>query len=140
MSDKQIFRLVSGTARQMAMRALQWAPDGFVVEIKPRTRTLDQNARLHAMFSDLERQATLHGRKLSADQWKVVMISGHAVATGEGADVLPGIEGEFVNIRESSARMGVRRMASLIDYMEAWGTQQGVQWTAPAPKGMEGWS
>lgn len=140
MSGKQTFRLVSGTARQMAMRALECAPEGFMVEIKPATRTLEQNARLHAMFADLQCQATLHGRKLLAQQWKVVMMSAHAVATGEGADVLPGLEGEFVNLRASSAALGVRRMASLIDYIEAWGNQHGVRWSAPAPKGWEGWS
>ena len=60
------------------------------------------------------------------------MISGHAVATKLGAEVIPGIENEFVNIRESSARMGVRRMASLIEYSYAFGTSIGVKFTAPA--------
>mgnify|MGYP003344204235 FL=1 len=59
-------------------------------------------------------------RQLTADQWKVLLISGHAVATGIGADVVPGIEGEVVNIRESSAAMGVRRMSSLLEYVQAF--------------------
>ena len=89
------------------------------------------------MFGDVSKQATLHGRKLTAAQWKVVFISGHAVATGLGADVLPGIEGEFVNIRESSAQMGVKRMASLIEYILAWGADQGIVWSDPGPQGYE---
>lgn len=134
---KQLFRLSTPTARQNASKAVINAPQDFVVEIKPRTRSLDQNAKLHAMFADVARQSTLHGRKLTADQWKVIFISGHAVATGLGADLLPGIEGEFVNIRESSARMGVKRMASLIEYMLAWGADNEIVWSEPVAQGYE---
>jgi hypothetical protein len=57
---------------------------------------------------------------LSAAQWKVLMISGHTVATGGGADIVPGVEGEFCNIRESSAHMSLRRMNSLLEYILSW--------------------
>lgn len=137
MSEKVTFHLVHATARQLASRAVINAPDGWIAEIKPRTRSLDQNAKLHAMFADVAKQAALHGRKLTAEQWKVVFISGHAVATGIGADLLPGIEGEFVNIRESSARMGIARMASLIEYMLAWGVDNSISWSEPAEQGYE---
>lgn len=137
MSDRQVFRLVHPTARQMASRAVINAPDGFVCEIKPRTRSLDQNAKLHAMFTDVARQASLHGRRLTAIQWKTIFISAHATATGLGSDMVPGLEGEFVNIRESSASMTVGRMNSLIEYMHAWGAENGIAWTDAAPQGYE---
>jgi len=136
--SKQTFRLVHEAARRNAISAVERAQDGMIVEIKPATRSTDQNAKLHAMFGDVSKQATLHGRKLTAAQWKVIFISGHAVATGIGADVLPGIEGEFVNIRESSAQMGVKRMASLIEYMLAWGADHGIVWSDPGPQGYDG--
>jgi len=116
---KQI-RLTPHT-RRLAIQAVMDAPDGYYFQYpKEPTRSLDQNALLHALFSDLSKQAKLHGRTLTPHQWKVVMISGHAVATGLGADMIPGIEGEFVNIRESSAHMSVQRMTSLIEYVLAW--------------------
>ncbi|EYX18414.1 hypothetical protein BW97_17415 [Escherichia coli O69:H11 str. 07-4281] len=49
--------------------------------------------------------------------------------TSQEADVLPGLEGEYVNIRESSAQMSVKRMASLIEYTTAWAIGQGVRFT-----------
>lgn len=118
--DKQIFRLSHDTARQNAARAVLNAPEDFMVRIEPRTRSLEQNAMLHALFTEAARNARWHGRKLTAEQWKVLFISGHAIATGRGADMVPGLEGEFVNIRESSARMSVARMTSLIEYINAW--------------------
>ncbi|HHE3654167.1 TPA: recombination protein NinB [Pasteurella multocida] len=99
----------------------------FVVDIKPITRNLEQNAKFHAMCQDVADQLEFMGRKLTMEQWKVLFISGHAMATNEGADVVPGLEGEFVNIRESSARMTVKRMASLIEYVTAYGVSHGVK-------------
>lgn len=129
MTDRQLFRLVHPTARQMASRACIQAPEGYVVEIRPKTRSLDQNARLHAMFTDISKQALFHSRYLSPEEWKVIFISGHAVATGIGTEVVPGLEGEFVNIRESSAKMSVSRMNSLIEYIQAWADENGVRFT-----------
>ncbi|MDY0438330.1 recombination protein NinB [Pasteurella multocida] len=99
----------------------------LVVDIKPRTRNLEQNAKFHAMCQDVANQLEFMGRKLTMEQWKVLFISGHAMATNEKADVVPGLEGEFVNIRESSAKMSVKRMASLIEYVTAYGISHGVR-------------
>lgn len=99
----------------------------WVVEIKAVTRSLEQNAKFHAICGDFEKQGTYMGRTLTLAQWKVLFISGHAIATGLGADLVPGIEGEFVNIRESSAQMSVKRMASLIEYVTAYAVGQGIE-------------
>ena len=130
MSDKQLFRLVHSAARKLACEAVNNAPDGYNVELKPETRNGEQNARFHAMLGDVSKQLQYMGKPRTPLQWKVLFISGHAIATGLGAEVVPGIEGEFLNIRESSAQMGVKRMASLIEYVMAYGSSNGVRWSA----------
>ncbi|MGF7452571.1 recombination protein NinB, partial [Pasteurella bettyae] len=37
-----------------------------------------------------------------------------------------GLEGEVINLRESTAQMGVKRLASLIEYLTVWGVENGV--------------
>lgn len=125
-----IYRLVHATARHLATQAVKDAPDGYIVSIKPPTRNGEQNAKLHAIFSDVARQIPYMGKMLTPAQWKVLFISGHAIATGIGAEMVPGLEGEFVNIRESSASMSVSRMASLIEYVLAYCAQQDVRLAA----------
>jgi hypothetical protein len=95
-------------------------------------RTLDQNAKFHALVDDVARQAEWAGKKRSPESWKALFISGHSIATKQGGEVLPGLEGEFVAIRESSARMGKRRAASLIEYVTAWAVSNGVELREPA--------
>lgn len=124
MTGRQIFRLVHEQARQRAEQAVKSVPDGHIVRISPPTRNLEQNALLHALLGEIAASCKYMGRALSIDQWKVIFISGHAIATGNGADIMPGLEGEFCNVRESSASMTIPRMASLIEYVQAWRAAQ----------------
>jgi len=129
MTTRQTFVLIDERRRGNAMAAVRQAPAGYVVKISEPTRSLDQNAKLHAMLSDLAASpVTWAGKRRTVDEWKALIISGHAVATQQGGEVIPGIEGEFVAIRESSASMSVRRAASLIEYLQAFGDQNGVAW------------
>ena len=135
--SKQTYILVHRQARAGAQLAIQSAPDGWAVEIREPKRTLDQNAKFHAICSDVARQAKFMGRTLTALQWKTLFVSGHSIATEIGADIVPGLEGEFVNIRESTANMGVKRKSSLIEYTLAWCAENGVNLRNVAAQGYE---
>lgn len=121
-----MIKLYNQQQRNIAIEAIRNAPDGSFVEVKPSTRSIEQNAKFHALCADVSRQSSWLGKKLSPEQWKVLFISGHAIASGLKAELVPGIEGEFVNIRESSARMSVSRMTSLIEYVIAWCSENDV--------------
>ncbi len=137
MSDKRIFILAHRQARAGAELAIHGAPDGYIVTISEPTRTLEQNAKFHAICSDVAKQGSFMGRKLTALQWKTLFVSGHSIATERGADIVPGLEGEFVNIRESTATMGVRRKSSLIEYTLAWCAENGLALREAAAQGYE---
>ena len=126
---KQQF-IISSYANLVA--AFKWIRDlgfgkAYILEVKEFTRTVEQNSKLHALFGELAHQAKWGDSKLTAEQWKVLMISAHTIATKEPCRMVIGIEGEVVNLRESSAQMSVARMISLIEYIHAWGAQNGVK-------------
>lgn len=120
-------------AWQAITKAWAWAKSMLMaghrlnVEIRPETRSSAQNRLLHALFGDISRQAEWMGKKRSAAEWKVLFVSGHSVATKAGAELVPGLEGEFCNIRESTARMSKSRLSSLVEYVIAWATLNGVE-------------
>lgn len=132
MTDKQIFRLVHPTARQLASRACINAPDGYVCEIKPRTRSLDQNAKMWAMLADLSRQVEWYGNKLTSDEWKDVL-----TAALKKQKAVPGIDGGFVVIGARTRNMTIREMGELVELMYAFGAEQNVEWSEPAAQGYE---
>ena len=128
--EKQRYILISDQVRQNAMRAVHTAPAGYAVTVSPATRSTDQNAKFHAICSDLAKSHLMWaGKRRSLEEWKVLLISAHSVATSTKGEVIPGLEGEFVAIRESSARMSVARAASLITYALAFCDTNGVQLT-----------
>jgi hypothetical protein len=135
-AQKQTFILINDKVRQNALAAFYNADDGAVVTIGPKNRSLDQNAKLHAMLTDVAKSGIeWAGKPRSVDEWKVIIISGHSVATGHGGEVIPGIEGEFVAIRESSASMSVSRAASLIEYLLAFCATNGIELTETRRRG-----
>lgn len=122
MSDKRIYKLVHDTARRLAAAECMTAPDGYVVEVKPATRSLDQNARLWAMLTDVSEQVEWHGRYLKPEEWKHVFS-----ASLKQQEVVPGLEGGFVVLGLSTSRMTVREMGDLMTLIEAFGAQRGVR-------------
>lgn len=124
----QRFILINDRVRANALEAIRTAPERHVVSLAEPTRSNDQNAKFHAILTDIARSPIQWaGRRRTVDEWKALIISGHAVATKSAGEVIPGLEGEFVAIRESSASMTVRRASSLIEYTLAFCAQNGVE-------------
>ena len=98
----------------------------LVVKIQPMTRSLEQNSKLHALLSDISKQCEFNGQKRDIDTWKMIMVSAHKIATGGKAEMVIGLEGEVINLRESTAQMGVQRLASLIEYVQSWAVENNV--------------
>ncbi len=126
LTDKRLY-VVTATNKPYIRRQIDELEIGDQVRMGPPDRLLVQNAKFHAMCGDIAKQTKYLGRKITGGQWKILMISAHSIETGEGADVVPGLTGEFVNLRESSAAMSIKRMASLIEYVACWGAENGIQ-------------
>lgn len=110
--------------------AIRSAGPNARVTIAPAQRSSDQNAMFHAICDDIAKSGhQWAGKERSADAWKVLLVSGHTKATDGEVEIVPGLEGEFVNIRESTARMGVARASSLIEYTLAYCAMNGIDLT-----------
>ena len=102
--NKQYFVLSHDTARNNAVMACRNAPHGYVVEIKEKTRSLEQNSLLWALLTDVSRQVDWYGRRLSPENWKNVFS-----AALKKQDVVPNIDGDgFVVLGQSTSKMGKR--------------------------------
>jgi hypothetical protein len=145
MSDKQLYRLVHPTARQMASRACIQAPDGFIVEIKAPTKSSDQQAKYHAMFADVAKQVPFMGSMRDLETWKRLLVDAFArVKAAEGDPVqgvgaiVPNLDGTgFVQLGVQTRKFSKRHAAEFIEFLYAWGAENNVQWKDPAPAGYE---
>ena len=97
----------------------------MVLEVKPSTRSLEQNARLWAMLTDISRQVDWYGRKLTPDEWKHVFS-----AALKKQEVVPGIDGGFVVLGLSTSKMTKAEMCDLQTLIEAFGAEREVRFSA----------
>lgn len=136
MTDRKTFVLINDRVRHNAIAAVMSADANSVVRMGPPTRSLDQNAMFHAICGDIAKaKLPWAGKPRDTDEWKVLLVSAHTKATKGEVEIVPGLEGEFVNIRESTARMSVSRATSLIEYALAFCANNGVELTETRRQG-----
>lgn len=123
MSDVQFppRKLVSPYIRKMAVADVMNAPEGYVCQIKPATRSLDQNSLLWPLLTELSNQVDWYGQKLTPDEWKDVTTAGL-----KRSKIVPGIDGGFVVVGASTSKMDKRTFSELVELILAFGAQHGV--------------
>lgn len=129
--SKRILKLTGSLAKQAACRYINEAPDGYVVTIAEPTRNLDQNARLWASLAELSNQVDWYGNKLTAEEWKTVL-----TAALRKERVVPGINGGFVVLGQSTSKMGKREFSDLLELLYAFGSEKGVVFSDCMPERM----
>lgn len=134
------FVLVSKQARANAMEAVRTADDGMEVVLKEPAKTRDQEAKYHAMFTDIARQITFDGRYMEADDWKRVMVDAFwrvtkddPVLRKEWDRIAPrmvrSLDGTgFVQLGAQTRRFSKKLASEFIEYMHAWGADVGIEW------------
>lgn len=94
----------------------------YQIEAKPMTRTLEQNAKLWAMLSEVSQQVNWHRQKLAPDDWKHVFS-----AALSQQRVVPNLENNgFVVLGQSTSKMTVPQMVEMIELIHAFGSENGV--------------
>jgi hypothetical protein len=121
---------------------LRWWPDikahllcgggRLAITVAPVTRSTDQNSRLHAVLGDIAKQVEWSGARRDIDTWKRLMTAAWLRARGESVEFLPAIDGHGVDIvfRRTST-LTVAECGELMEYVEAWGSERGVEWSEP---------
>lgn len=122
MTERRYFRLVHTQARQRAAEAIAAAPDGYIVELREPTRSLAQNARVHAMFDEIAKQKEWYGQYLTGTDWKRMFL-----ALREGIKVVPGIvPGTFVPIGMRSRDLTISECSDLMIMIEMFAAEHGL--------------
>lgn len=107
-----------------------WAKAGPVqVTIGEPKRTLAENALLHALITELAGKLEWAGKKRDTETWKRLLVAAWMRAEGKPVEILPALDGngvELIPVRTS--RLGKRACADLIEFIYAWGAEQGVRW------------
>ena len=126
---KLTFFLTTPEVRRNACRAIMEAGENHVAEIRPRTRTLDQNALLHSCLSDIAKQLQwpVNGKyeHLSVDEWRAIF----AACLHQEMRMAAGIQGGVVMLGQRTRHMTIGKMSELISLIHSFGDARGVSWS-----------
>ena len=93
----------------------------WVLTVKRKTRSIEQNARLWALLTEVSKQVEWYGKKLTPEDWKNVFS-----AALYQQEAVPAINGGFVVLGRSTSKMTVAQMSEMQTMIEAFGAERGV--------------
>ena len=121
-----MYKLYSKLQRQQAIQAVSQAPDDHVVIVRQRTRSLDQNAMLWRLLTELSKAIPweVNGKSvmLQPSDWKDIITA----SLRQEKRMARGIEGGFVMLGRSTSVMTISHMSELIEFILQFAAEQGV--------------
>lgn len=104
-----------------------------VEECRP-TRTVEQNAKMWAVLTDIAQQVQWHVdgklQYLEPEDWKDILTAGLT----KNQRIAQGVEGGFVMLGQRTSKMKVGEMVELIEFALWFGTERGVRWGNERPQ------
>lgn len=115
--------------RHYLAQGIQGGP--LEVAIARPNRTKDQNRKMWPGLRDISRQIDWPrgtGAIRQPEEWKMILMSAYRQET----NVVPGLNGEFINLSLSSSELNKAEFSEFLAFMEAQGAEWGVRWSDPA--------
>ena len=113
------------------IRGLLLNGNRLTLEVRPETRSDAQNRTLWSALRDVSRQVDWYGQKLTDEEWKHVFS-----ASLKRQKVVPGLDGGFVVLGQSTSRMTKGEFSELMELLWAFGAERDVRWS-PTSLGSE---
>lgn len=115
------------TSKEVRARAAHWvriAPPNTRFELKEPKRSIPQNDRMWATLTEIARQVPWYGVRLSANDWKLIFLD----ALKAELRLVPNLNGNgFVNLGRSSSDLAKSEFSDLLELINAFCAQHGVQ-------------
>ena len=102
----------------------------MVLELREETRSLAENAKLHALLGRISRQIEWAGKKRDSETWKRLLTAAWLRARGEPVEMLPALDGHGVEIVfRRTSELTRRECAELIEFILAWAAEHDIRTT-----------
>jgi hypothetical protein len=111
--------------REVAKRAIERAPDGYVADIHESRRSDDQNRALWGLLNQIQAQRPEHnGVRMTPELWKATFMD----ALGSEMTLMPKLDGDgFFPLGHSTSRLTVSQFADLLTLILAWAAREGLE-------------
>ncbi len=136
---KQTFFMAHPVARANAIKAVETAPDGWMVQISEPKKKREQEEKYHAMVGDIAKCCTFMDKKHHQDDWKRLLVNAFAKVMREAGTplhhdgrVMPSLDfTEVVQLGIQTSDFYVKEAAQFIEFLYAYGSENNVRWSEP---------
>ena len=135
MTERTVIRCWEPVQAHKAMTGQLWpllkahlmAGRRMVVEAREETRSLAENAMLHALLTQISSQVEWAGKKRDVETWKRLLTAAWTRARGEHIEMLPALDGHGVDIVfRRTSQLTKAECAELIEFVLAWAAEHGI--------------
>ena len=105
----------------------------LTVEVKPVSKTRDQEEKYHAMIGEIAEQAQHLRASWDAEAWKRFLLDAFAKETGrQRGKVVPNLTGDgVVEVGLQSRKFSRTDGIEFIEWLHAWGADRGITFKEP---------
>ena len=108
----------------IALKPYIMAGHRFELTIETERRSSEQNAKLHAMLSEISRSIEWAGKKREPEVWKRLLTAAWLRARGESVEILPALDGHGVDVVfRRTSELNKTECAELIEFVQAWAAE-----------------
>lgn len=112
-------------AYQLICKGLAGGSVEILIRRYEEKRSLPQNSKQWALYTDISEQLTWHGNTMSKEDWKILLTNEWKPQT-----IVPSISGNgFCVLNASTSKASKQELSELIELVYAFGTQSGVKWS-----------
>ena len=137
MTDRRVFKFSRLTARKLAAAYCLNAPDSYVCTIDAPKRSTEQNEKMHAMIGDIAKCVPFMGKLINRDDMKRLLVDAFAKVMRDAGTplhhdgrVVPSLDGErVVQLGIQTKDFRVREASEFVEYLYAFGAENGVTWS-----------
>lgn len=122
MSTIGYFILAHEKARINSASACMTFPEGTVVRFSEPTRSLEQNALLHALCADVAESRQWHGLTLDVEAWKRIFVEAWSRTEGKTPGrLVPALDGKgIVALGIQTRTLSKSDLSDLVEFIQAW--------------------
>jgi len=135
MNDRLSIRLQSPQQSHKDIKEVVWplakanliAGRKMVLELRQETRSLAENALLHALLMQISAQIEWAGQKQTPEVWKRLFTAAWLRARGEQIETLPALDGQGVDVVfRHTSKLTRAECAELIEFIQCWAAEHGI--------------
>jgi hypothetical protein len=100
----------------------------LTLEIKPASKSRDQEEKYHAIIGDIAKQAQHMGAKWSPEDWKRLLVDQFIKYQGlNGAMIVPNLDGTgIVQLGFQTRKFTKEQASEFVEFLLAWSAENGI--------------